>query len=368
MRALAQGSATPSLIRGLGSVTGSSIQRPRPTVKFMATSPAVIRGLQLPVQRPQGRPQPLLFVAVSAGLTFAVLCVGVAFLDQDWVLLALPACLAGPVLAVAAGSSVVAAPGRLRAWGRDLPRGSIAFVAGVNVGPGEFVAGSLRVILVASNGAARWVSARGFTDDQIRAMAAQLGAVVAIDWDAQMSPAELAARFPGVIPLWRARPERTARASSPAQAPGVYLALAGALIVVVSIVFPIATTTFGGLSSFEGIPGIPAFTLDLGVSNNLLLAIVLAGWCAAVVGVERLVLHRGSTFSGLTLSAALVVGLVGAVEILGDLSDINDPGVSTGHAGAGIAIFFIGVSVLAIGSVIDLLAHAEPGRRVAPAD
>jgi hypothetical protein len=301
----------------------------------------------------------LLFVAISAGLTFAVLCVGVAILDQDWALLALPAALAGPLLAAGAGSSVVAAPGRLLAWGRDLPPGSIALVAGVNVGPGDFVAGHLRVVLVAGNGAARWVSARGFTDDQIRAIADQLGASVAIDWDAQVTESELAARFPGAIPLWRAKPERTVRAARPRQAPGVYLVIAGGVIVVVSLAIPFASTTFGGFNSFGGIPGIPAFTLELGASNGLLLVGVLVGWCAAVAAVERLVLHRGSSFSALTLSAALVGGLIGAIAILGILSDLNDPGVSTGTPGPGIAVFFVGILALGLGSGIDLLAPPD---------
>jgi hypothetical protein len=296
---------------------------------------------------------------MAAGVTFALLCVGVAVIDQDWVLLALPAALAGPVLAVVAGSSVVAAPGRLRAWGRDVPPGSIALVAGVNVGPGDFVAGHLRVLLVAGNGAARWVSARGFTDGQIRAMAEQLGASVAIDWDTQITEAELALRYPGAIPLWRAKPERTGRAVRPRQAPGVYLALVGGVIVLVSLALPFASTTFAGLNGFEGIPGIPAYTLQLGASNGLLLVGVLIAWCAAFAAVERLVLHRGPSSSALTLSSALVGGLAGAIAMFGTLNDLADPGFTTGQAGPGIAVFFVGIVVLGIGSTIDLLAAPD---------
>lgn len=309
--------------------------------------------------RPQGRARPTLLVALAAGLGFALLCVGVAIIDQDWVLLALPAALAGPALAMVSGSSVVALPGRLLAWGRDLPPGSIGLVAGVNVGPGDFVAGHLRVLLVAHNGAARWVSARGFTDGQIRAVAEQLGASVAIDWDTQITELELASRYPGAIPLWRAKPERTGHAVRPRQAPGVYLGIVGGVIVLASLTIPFASTTFQGLSGFDGIPGIPADTLQLGASNGLLLVGVLVAWCAAFGAVERLVLHRGPSSSALTLSAALVGGLAGAISVIGMLSDLADPGFSTGQAGPGIPVFFVGILALAIGSVIDIVAPPD---------
>jgi hypothetical protein len=328
-------------------------------VKLVPSSFAVIRGPQLPVRRHQGRAQPLLLVVMSAVLTFAVLCAGVAILQQDWALLAVPACLAGPLLAAVVGSSVIALPGRLRAWGRDLAPGSIVLVAGVNVGPGTLVAGHLRVILVANNGAARWVSARGFTDDQIRSMAAQLGAPAAIDWDAQLTPSDLQLRFPGAMPLWRAQPDRSAPAAKPGQAPGVYLALAGGLIVVISLAFPFASSTFAAFSSpIPGIPGIPAFSFDVGPSFDLELVGLLIGWCAVAAAVERLVLHRGSSFSALTLSAALAGGAIGTVAILGTLTGLADPGISTGQGGDGIAIFFFGLLLVGCGALIDLVAPA----------
>lgn len=296
---------------------------------------------------------------MSAVLTFAVLCAGVAILLQDWALLAVPACLAGPVLAALVGSSVVAMPGRLRAWGRDLAPGSIALVAGVNVGPGTLVAGHLRVVLVANNGAARWVSARAFTDDQIRAMAAQLGASVSIDWETQIPASELQLRFPGALPLWRAQPDRSAPASKPGQAPGVYLALAGGLIVVISLAFPFASSTFAALNSpIPGIPGIPAFSFDVGPSFDLELVGLLIGWCAVAAAVERLVLHRGSSFSALTLSAALAGGPVAVVAILGMLTGLADPGISTGQGSDGIAVFFFGLLLLGCGALIDLVGPA----------
>jgi hypothetical protein len=341
-------------------VTPDSDRGPTPIVRFVPALLAVIRGPQLPVLRHQGRARPLLIALMSAALTFAVVCAAVAVLGQDWALLAVPACLAGPVLALAVGSSVVATPERLRAWGRELAPGSISLVAGVNVGPPLLVAGHLRVILVAGNGAARWVSARGFTDDQIRSMGAQLGASVAIDWDAQITPAELAARFPGSMPLWRAKPERAGPALSPAQAPGVYLALAGGAIVVLSLGFPFASSTFAALSSpIAGIPGIPAFSYDVGPSLQLELVGLLVGWSAAVAAVERLVLHRGSSVSALSISAALAGALVGAVAIAGVLSTAADPGFSTSQAGSGIAIFFFGLVVLASGAALDLVAPGE---------
>lgn len=322
----------------------------------VASSSAVLRGPQLPVLRPQGQARPSLLVAFAAGLGFALLCAGVAVIDQDWVLLALPAALAGPVLAMATGSSVVALPGRLLAWGRDLPPGSIALVAGVNVGPGDFVAGHLRVLLVAHNGAARWVSARGFTDTQIHAVAEQLGAAVEIDWDTQITESELASRYPGAIPLWRAKPERTGRAVRPRQAPGVYLAIVGGVIVLASLTIPFASTTFEDVQSFGGIP---SDTLQLGASNGLLLVGVLVAWCVALAAVERLVLHRGPSSSALTLSAALVGGLAGAISVIGLLSDLADPGFSTGQAGPGIPVFFVGILALGIGSVIDIVAPPD---------
>jgi hypothetical protein len=305
---------------------------------------------------------------MSAVLTFAVLCAGVALVDQDWALLAAPACLVGPLLAAAVGSQVVASPGRVRAWDRDLAPGSIALVAGVNVGPGKLVAGHLRVMLVAGNGATRWVSARGFTDDQIRALAAQLGASVAINWETQITPSELAVRFPGAIPLWRAQPERAVPVSRPGQAPGVYLALTGGVIVVLALGFPFASSTFAALSSpIPGIPGIPAFTFDTGPSLGVELVGLLVGWCAAAAAVERLVLHRASSFSALALSAALAGGVVGAVAILSILRDLADPGISTAQAGSGIAVFFFGLLVLGCGAFIDLVAPASIGAPGAPA-
>jgi hypothetical protein len=299
---------------------------------------------------------------MTAGLTFAVLCVVASVVDQAWALLAVPACLAGPVLAAAAGSSVVATPARLRAWGRDLAPGSIALVAGVNVGPASLVAGHLRVVLVAGNGAARWVSARAFTDDQIRALAAQLGASVAINWDAQITSSELEARFPGAIPLWRAKPERAGRASRPSEAPGAYLALAGGVIVVLSLALPYATSTFAALvSPIPGIPGVPAVTFGVGPSLGVELIGLLIGWCAAVASLERLVLHRGSSFSALTLSAALAGAPIGAVAILSMFGDLADPGLITVQAGIGIPLFFFGLLVIFCGAAIDLVAPAAPG-------
>jgi hypothetical protein len=323
---------------------------------------AVIRGPQLPVHREQSRARPILLVAITTGLTFAVLCGVIAVVDQAWALLAVPACLAGPVLAAAAGSSVVATPGRLRAWGRDLAPGSIALVAGVNVRPARLVAGHLRVVLVAGNGAGRWVPARAFTDDQIHALAAQLGAAVAIDWETQITPSEFGARFPGAIPLWRAKPERAGRASRPSEAPGACLALAGGVIVVLSLAFPFASSTFQALvSPYPGIPGIPAFTFDVGPSLGVELIGLLVGWCAAVASLERLVLHRSSSFSALTLSAALAGAPLGAVAILAMFSDLADPGISTAQTGLGIPLFFFGLLVVFCGAAVDLLAPAAPG-------
>jgi hypothetical protein len=327
-------------------------------VTLVASLLAVIRGPQLPVRRAPGRARPLLVVLLTAGLTFALLCAVIAVVEQDWTLLAIPACLAGPVLVTAVGSSVVATPERLHAWGRDLGPGSIALVAGVNVGPGTLVAGHLRVILVAGNGAARWVSARGFTDGQIRVLAAQLGASVAIDWERQITPAQLAARFPGVTPLWRARPERAGRVSRPRQAPGAYLALAGGALVLLSLGFPFATSTFAAIAPIPGLSGIPAFSYAIGPSVGLELVIWVIGWCAAFAAIERLVLHRGSSFSALSLSAALAGGVIGAVAIAGFLGAITDPGFSSGQAGAGIALFFVGLLVLGCGAAIDIVAPA----------
>jgi hypothetical protein len=127
--------------------------------------------------------------------------------------------------------------------------------------------------------------------------------------------------------LWRAQPDRSAPASKPGQAPGVYL---------------------------------------VGPSFDLELIGLLIGWCAVAAAVERLVLHRGSTFSALTLSAALAGGPVAVVAIIGTLTGLSDPGVSTGRGGDGIAVFFFGLLLVGCGALIDLLAPAALGTLSAP--
>jgi hypothetical protein len=189
-------------------------------------------------------------------------------------------------------------------------------------------------------------------------MAAQLGASVAIDWEQPITPAALAARFPGAMPLWRAKPERAGRVSRPGQAPGAYLALAGGAIVLLSLGFPFATSTFAAIAPIAGLSGLPSFSYGVGPSVGLELVIWVIGWCAAFAAVERLVLHRGASFSSLSLSAALAGGVVGAVAIAGFLGAITDPGFSTVQAGAGIALFFLGLLVLGCGAAIDIVAPA----------
>jgi hypothetical protein len=51
-------------------------------------------------------------------------------------------------------------------------------------------------------------------------------------------------------------------------------------------------------------------------------------------------------------------GVIGTVAILGLLTDLADPGISTGQGGAGIAVFFFGLLLVGCGALIDLAAPA----------
>jgi hypothetical protein len=116
--------------------------------------------------------------------------------------------------------------------------------------------------------------------------------------------------------------------------------------------------------------GLTFAVLTFGVGPSLALELtgLLIGWCAAVASLGRLVLHRGSSISALTLSAALAGAPLGAVGILGMLSDLADPGISSVQAGLGIPLFFFGLLVVLCGAAIDLIAPAAPGApRAVPA-